>query len=268
MPLASPDIPARVTAAARDAAREAGQLALGWFREGADTAAAVNFKAGGSPVTEADLAVDAFLRDRLMAAAPDFGWLSEETADTRARLDHRTVWIVDPIDGTRAFARGGVDWTVVIGIVVDGRPVAGFVHVPVTGEMFEVAPGDVSRLNGRPIAASGREELSRAHVAGPAPVIDALAGGAHEVRRGPRLRSLALRLVRVADGTLDAGLASDRAHDWDIAAAHAILLGAGATLLGASGSQPRYNRTITHHEPLAAGSEPLARRLAGTMAAA
>jgi myo-inositol-1(or 4)-monophosphatase len=63
-------------------------------------------------------------------------------------------------------------------------------------------------------------------------------------------------------------MASDRAHDWDIAAAHAILLGSGATLIGASGSSPRYNRTITHHEPLAAGSETLARQLAGTLAAA
>lgn len=265
MPVASPAIPARVIDAAREAAREAGRMALQWFREGAQTAAAVNFKAGGSPVTEADLAVDRFLRERLLAAAPDFGWLSEETADSRARLDRRMVWVVDPIDGTRAFARGDVDWTVAIGIAVDGHPAAGFVHAPVSGEMYEATPGQVSQRDGRPIAASGRAALSEAHVAGPASVVDALAGGVHKVRRGASLRSLALRLVRVADGTYDAGIAGARAHDWDIAAAHAILLGAGGALIGASGVPPRYNRTVTHHEPLAAGSEPLARQLAGVL---
>lgn len=268
MPLAPPDIPARVLDAAREAAREAGRLALRWFREGAQTAAAVDFKAGGSPVTEADLAVDRYLREHLMSAAPDFGWLSEETADSRDRLARRSIWVVDPIDGTRAFARGDVDWTVAIGIAVDGHPAAGFVHAPVTGEFYEATPGRPAQRDGRPISATGRTGLDAAHVAGPAATIDALAGGAHKVRRGASLRSLALRLVRVADGTYDAGIAGARAHDWDIAAAHAILLGAGATLLGASGTPPRYNRTVTHHEPLAAGSEPLARQLAGVLAVA
>ncbi len=264
---AADDIPPRVIAAARDAARDAGRIALGWFREGRQTAASVSYKAGGSPVTEADLEVDAFLRDRLMAAAPDFGWLSEESADGPGRLERHAVWVVDPIDGTRAFARGDADWTVAIGIAVGGAPAAGFVYAPVTDEMFEAEPGDVARLNGRPILASGRETLADAHVAGPGPLIDALAEGREPIRRGPRLRSLALRLVRVADGTLDACIAGDRANDWDIAAPHAILLGAGATLLGASGHEPRYNRPATLHEPLAAGNERLARRLAETLAA-
>ncbi|MHB2167012.1 3'(2'),5'-bisphosphate nucleotidase CysQ [Alsobacter sp. R-9] len=262
MPTVSDDLSARVLDATRDAVRDAGRLALGWYRPGSQTAATVEYKAGGSPVTEADLAVDSFLRDRLRAIAPGFGWLSEETVDNDNRLGQRIIWVVDPIDGTRAFARGDQDWTVCVGIVVDGQPAAGFVYAPVTGEMFEAEPGDVARRNGRPILASGREMLRDANVAGPGRFLDMLATGEEPVRRGARLRSLALRLVRVADGTFDAGLADERANDWDIAAAHAILLGAGATLIGASGRVPAYNRRSTRHEPLVAGGETLARRLA------
>ena len=78
-------------------------LALGFFRHGAATSARIETKAGGSPVTEADLAVDALLKARLGEAFPEAGWLSEESADDPDRLSRRTLLIVDPIDGTRAF---------------------------------------------------------------------------------------------------------------------------------------------------------------------
>ena len=256
----------QVLATARDAAREAGRLALRWFRPGQGTAAEVSYKHGGSPVTEADLAVDTFLKNRLGAAAPAYGWLSEETLDDQTRLTRPMAWVVDPIDGTRAFARGDADWTVAIGIVADGVPVAGFVFAPVSDEMFEMSPGDVSRRNGEPISPTGRDTLADAFVAGPRPLLDQLGAGPVPFRQAPRIHSLAFRMVRVADGTVDAGLAGEKAHDWDLAAAHAILTGAGATLVGASGQVPTYNRHTTMHEPLAAGGERLARDLAARLA--
>src|SRR5689334_5304320 len=131
MPDQTPEIPASVFEAARESTLEAGRLALSYFRAGQSTTAAVNFKHGGSPVTAADLAVDELLKQRLGRVAPEFGWLSEETTDTRARLQRRLVWVVDPIDGTRAFARGDVDWTIAVGLVFDGIPIAGFVYAPV-----------------------------------------------------------------------------------------------------------------------------------------
>ncbi|WP_293867079.1 inositol monophosphatase family protein [uncultured Alsobacter sp.] len=257
----------KVLAAARDAAREAGALALRWFRPGQGTAAEVSYKNGGSPVTEADLAVDTFLKNRLGTAAPAFGWLSEETLDDSTRLTRPMVWVVDPIDGTRAFARGDTDWTVAIGIVSDGVPVAGFVYAPVSDEMFEATPGDVSRRNGAPLAPTHRDTLADAFVAGPRPLLDRLGAGPVTFRQAPLIRSLALRMVRVADGTVDAGLAGEKAHDWDLAAAHAILAGAGTTLVGASGREPTYNRPTTQHESLAAGGALLARDLAAWLAA-
>jgi myo-inositol-1(or 4)-monophosphatase len=117
-----------------DAAREAGAIALTYFRPGERTSARIDYKAGGSPVTEADFAVDAFLRARLGAAFPGAGWLSEETEDDPRRLACSNILIVDPIDGTRGFLAGDPRWAVSIALVVAGRPVAGVVHAPALAE--------------------------------------------------------------------------------------------------------------------------------------
>ena len=116
--------------AVREAAREAGRIACSYFRRGGKTTARVWSKHGGSPVTEADVAVDSFLKVRLIEALPDAAWLSEETTDDPARLGAPRLWIVDPIDGTRAFLSGHPDWSIAIALLVDGEPVLGIVHAP------------------------------------------------------------------------------------------------------------------------------------------
>jgi len=132
-----------------DAAVAAGELALRFFRPGAETSADVQHKAGGSPVTEADLLVDGFLREHLGQLLPEAGWLSEETADSHARLDRRRVLIVDPIDGTRGYAAGDARWAVSIALVEDGRPIAGVVHAPAMGETFTAERGGGAFLTRR-----------------------------------------------------------------------------------------------------------------------
>jgi myo-inositol-1(or 4)-monophosphatase len=258
-------IPAALLAAARDSVAEAGRMALAHFRPGARTSADVRFKEGGSPVTDADLAVDRFLRDALTALAPDFGWLSEETADSPARLGRRRVWVVDPIDGTRAFARGDPDWTVAVGLVEDGRPVAGFVFAPAMEEFFEALPGAGALMNGRPILVTARETVAGAVLAGPRPALEAVAASHGAVEMVPKIHSLAYRIVRVAQGALDGGLAGGASNDWDLAAAHAVLAGAGGHLVGRSGEPPRYNRPSTVHEPLAAAGPGLVGQLAAAL---
>ena len=79
-------------------------------------------KGGTSPVSEADYAVDNILRETLLAARPDYGWLSEETADSAARLAARRTFVVDPIDGTRGFLEGQSRWCVCVAVVEDGPP--------------------------------------------------------------------------------------------------------------------------------------------------
>jgi myo-inositol-1(or 4)-monophosphatase len=235
-----------------DAAREAGDVALAWFRPGERTSASVADKEGGSPVTEADHAVDAFLKARLGALLPEAGWLSEETADTDERLARRRVFIVDPIDGTRAFMHGDTRWGVSIALVEAGEPVLGVLHMPARGDIYAAARGGGARRNDAPIRVSSRANLDDALVAGPRSTLDAMARDGLRIRVEPRIPSLAYRLARVAEGSLDVGVASTNACDWDIAAADLILHEAGGRLTDIQGSRPRYNRRSTRHGLLGA----------------
>ena len=235
-----------------EVARDAGDIAMRFFRSGAATTARIWAKTGGSPVTEADVAVDTFLKIRLSALVPQAAWLSEETADEPRRLGRDLVWIVDPIDGTRAFLAGSHDWSIAIALLSDGIPVLGIVHVPAHDCLYDGVAGAGARKDGVPIAVSSVQDISTAGVAGPAPFVDRLARGREGVRRLPRIPSLALRIVRVAEGAVDLGLISSDARDWDIAAADVVLREAGGELFDFRGDPPLYNQPDPVHGELAA----------------
>ena len=246
------DLPSHVVPHMREIAHEAGEIALRYFRSGLNTTARIWNKAGGSPVTEADVAVDTFLKIRLSRELPRAGWLSEETADDARRLGRDLVWIVDPIDGTRAFVSGSHDWSVAIALLAAGRPVAGLVYAPAHGACYEAEVGRGARRDGEPIRVSSRNSLSGIAIAGPAPFLDRLEGRIEPLRRPPRIPSLALRISRVAEGAVDAGLVSSDARDWDIAAADLILVEAGGLLTGLDSVPPRYNQPDPVHGELVA----------------
>lgn len=240
---------------------EAGQLALELFRPGAKTAARTWSKAGGSPVTEADIGVDTFLHVRLSALLPDAAWLSEETVDDALRLSRRFVWVVDPIDGTRAFMSGSADWAVCAALLDDGVPVLGVVHAPACAASYAAIRGGGATRNGAAIRASGVAQLAQASIAGPKPMLDALAR--HEAFiAADKIPSLALRLARIADGSIDAGLISPDARDWDLAAADLVLSEAGGQVTTAEGEALRYNRESPVHGMLVASGRALAAPLA------
>jgi myo-inositol-1(or 4)-monophosphatase len=242
--------PAALAELVRAAANEAGALALRWFRQGEPTSARIWTKGKTSPVTEADIEVDAFLRQRLASAGEGFGWLSEETADSPERLGRREVFVVDPIDGTRAFLAGDPRWCVSIALVSDGAPVVAVVHAPALALTYEALSGGAALLNGAPIEVSRAASLMGARIAGPRSMLEALVEAGSGIAPEPKVPSLAHRLCRVADGSLAAALASGGAHDWDIAAAHLILERAGGRLCGLDGSAPSYNRPTTLQERL------------------
>ncbi len=242
-----------------DAARRAGELALRDFRWGGRTSAQVHTKYGGSPVTTADLAVDRYLRERLGAAFPGDGWLSEETADDLSRLEMASLLVVDPIDGTRAFLTGDPRWAVSIAYIHDGRPIAGVIHAPALGQTYLAAVGCGARRDDAPIHASRRPALGGALVGGPRSMVGALAKAASvELAAAPRIPSLALRMAQVADGGLDVGLASTSASDWDVAGADVILSEAGALLTDVRGQILHYNRQSMRHGVLLACGADLA----------
>jgi myo-inositol-1(or 4)-monophosphatase len=230
------------------AVREAGALAHKAF----GTRVRTWVKEHDSPVSEVDIAVDRLLRERLAAIAPEAGWLSEESVDDPARLDASRVWVVDPIDGTRSFINGRPDWTISAALVEARRPVVAALYAPVSGEFFRAAAGTGATCNGAPIAASPGSALAGARMAGPKSLLDHLATMAPAFTIPPRIHSLALRLARVADGTLDAAFASSTSHDWDLAAADLLVHEAGGALTTLGGTTLAYNGASTVHDTLVA----------------
>jgi myo-inositol-1(or 4)-monophosphatase len=239
-----------------DTCLEAGEIASALFRPGAMTAARTWSKSGGSPVTEADIGVDTFLRIRLSDLLPEAAWLSEETVDDAVRLSSRFVWVVDPIDGTRAFMNGSPDWAVCVALLDQGVPILGVVHAPACAATYTALSGGGAQRNGAQIVTSTPASFATARIAGPKSMLDALARLEH-FEPAEKIPSLALRLARIADGTIDAGLVSPNARDWDIAAADLILTEAGGRLSGGEGEPVLYNRETPVHGMLVASGESL-----------
>lgn len=244
-----------------EAAEEAGRIALSFFRKDPD----VWMKGGTSPVSEADIAVDTFLRETLTAARPDYGWLSEETADTLERLSAHRTFVVDPIDGTRAFVDGRDVWCVSIAVVEDGRPLSGVLDCPARSEVYAAALGAGARKNGNAI--SVRVPPEEVAVAGPAPLTDAMRAHYPGLqKRYPYVPSLAYRIAMLAEGTIDGTFVKPHSHDWDLAAADLILMEAGGRILDPRGAELHYAGADPAHGALAAGSGALLDAMVETIA--
>ena len=207
-----------------------------------------------SPVTEGDIAVNDLLHARLSNLVPGAGWLSEETVDLPDG-SLPLAWVVDPIDGTRAYISGRADWTISVALVENERPVLAALFAPVTDEMFLAAQGGGAVLNSAAIAASRGGTLERAKLAGPKRYLEKLASLDPSILAQPRVHSLALRLARVAHGDLDAACVSPGSHDWDLAAADLLVHEAGGLFTDFAGHPLRYRAPHGAHGALiAAGS--------------
>ena len=222
-----------------DAAREAGAVALGHFGREPE---AWEKPGGAGPVSAADLAVDAFLRDRLTAARPGYGWLSEESPDDTARLGCARVFVVDPIDGTRAFLARKPGWCVALAVVEAGQVTAATAFLPVTDELYAARLGGGATHNGTAISASARAEPVGASVLAGASQFESRhwPGGAPMMARAFR-PSLVHRLCLVAAGQVDATLTFRPSWEWDIAAGALIAAEAGAVVSDGHGAVPRFN---------------------------
>lgn len=223
----------------RGAAVAAGEIAMRHFRSDLKSWD----KAGGlGPVSEADLEVDAMLTATLRAARPDHGWLSEETEDDLVRLSHDRVFIVDPIDGTRAFIAGETGFSHALALSVDGVIRAGVVHLPARGETYWAAEGCGAWKDGVRIAPSRCADADAARLLASRPHLGAehWPGGAPAGK--PHLRSsLAWRLCLVAAGDFDGMLTLRPAWEWDVAAGDLIVREAGADVTDKDGARAVYN---------------------------
>lgn len=222
----------------------AGMLAKRYFETGAKSWV----KDKGEPVTEADIAVDATVREALARARPDDGLLSEETADSATRLEKPRVWLVDPIDGTRAFIKGKPHFAVSIALVEDGRPVLGAVFNPVLDELFAAEEGRGATLNGTPLAVSGHATVEGCRMLGARDMFEHPAWP----ERWPTMTienrdSIAYRMALVASGAFDGALALSKKREWDLAAADLLVREAGGLVTTHLGDTLTYNGATPLH---------------------
>lgn len=219
--------------------RQAGALAMGYFRR----PIARDLKSDGSDVSEADLAVDRFLKETLGGVRPAYGWLSEESEDDPIRLQAERVWIVDPIDGTKAFLKGADQWAVSAALAERGNVVLAAVYNPASGEFFSARKGFGASLNGRPIRASGADRLEGARLAGseglfrksiweqPWPPMDVA-----------WVYSIAYRICLAAMGRFDGAVSMTTVNEWDVAAAVLVMREAAGAITLATGEPMTFNR--------------------------
>jgi len=200
------------------------------------------YKAGLDPVTEADRAVDAVLRQNLLRDGE--GWLSEETADNPSRLDKRCVWIVDPLDGTREFVQGIPEFCVSIGYVEDGRPVAGGICNPATNETIIGAVDCGVQYNGKAARPSQRTALKGSLILASRSEVkrgewQQFQSGEYQIRP---MGSVAYKLGLVSAGLADITFTLTPKNEWDVAAGAALVASSGGFVSTLESTALRCNR--------------------------
>ncbi len=243
-------------ALAVEVAREAGALSLQWLEKGARSWD----KSPGNPVTEADMAVNDLISGRLRTARPDYGWLSEETKDNPADRMQDRVWVIDPIDGTRAFMRGEPAFCISIARLERSRPVVGTLFNPLTNELLAATAGGGATLNGEPIQAMPTCSLDGCRMILRPEIQERLRKRPEwpvtQVLK-PMPSSIAYRLALIAAGRWDAAIVLQNTNDWDIAAAALIVAEAGGIATDGDGRPFTFNQAVTSHPGVVAAGARL-----------
>ncbi len=227
-----------------DAIRIAGRVARSFTGK---TARRWDKPGGAGPVTEADLAVDKALSTTLRTARPDYGWLSEETEDTADRLSADTVFVVDPIDGTRSFVEGARTWAISVAVAHHGCVTAAAIYLPMRDFLYTAALGKGAWLNSSPMTVSAQNTLRQSQLLAARPILQPSIwkGGMPAFERHYR-PSLAYRLSLVAQGRFDGMLTLRPTWEWDIAAGALIVTEAGGTVSDRNGAPLVFNNAKPH----------------------
>lgn len=220
------------------AARDAGAVAMRFWKANPQ----VWEKPGLGPVTEADLAVNDLLADRLRGARPGYGWLSEETPDDMTRLHYERLFILDPIDGTRSYIAGEKHFAISIALAEKGRVIAGAIYLPALNRLYTAEDNGPALCNGQPISCSSRTSLAGANLLMSKGFLepDHWRTPPTDLKRSFR-SSIAYRLCLIAEGSFDGMISTRDAWEWDIAAGSLIAARAGATVTDRRGNPLQFN---------------------------
>ncbi len=232
---------------ATNAALKAGDILLNYYKNAYD----IHDKGYHNPVTTADHEADAFLKNFLLEATPEFGWLSEETVDSPERLDKEFVWIVDPLDGTKEFIEGVPHFVTSIGLVQNGTPILGVLYNPVTKELIRTDENGLVWYQEQKAILCQETMLINV----------GCLNSRSETRRGLwkpwaiefkeliPIGSVAYKIGLVAAGMQDFFVTLRPKNEWDVCAGHALLLALGGNMKTVTGEEITYNQRDTIISP-------------------
>lgn len=234
---------------AKDAAKKAGALIMSYFNKPLE----IIEKSHNNPVTEADFKSDELLNKLLLGARPDYAWLSEESIDDGSRFEKSKIWMIDPIDGTRAFIKGLPHFSISIGLVENGEVVLGVIYNPATQEMFYASKNNGAFKNDVQIFASQTKDLLGAKMLGDAHMFQSKSWPKPWPQMDINQRnSIAYRMALVASGEFDCAIATAPKHYWDVAAGTIIIQEAKGKVTDHKGRDFHFDQTNSLERSLAA----------------
>ena len=226
-----------------DAAKEAGSIIMKYYKSKYE----IRDKSYHNPVTTADHAADTYLKSKLTKDYPEYGWLSEETVDTKSRLDKDRTWVVDPLDGTKEFIEGVNHFVVSVALVEKGKPIVGVLYNPATDELFNAAKGDGAFLNGERLSCSTKTDFKKMVILNSRSetrnrLWEPYASDFQEQRP---IGSVAYKLGLTSAAKADIFASLRPKNEWDICAGHCILREAGGEMVNLEGKPITYNNPKT-----------------------
>ena len=222
-----------------ESVKEVGELILNYFHGDYD----VEEKSKDNPVTSADLAADAELRKRFARRFPKDGWLSEETVDSRERLDRKRVWVVDPLDGTKEFVKGFPEFAISIALVEGREPRIAAVYNPARKDLFTAEKGGGAFRNGSTMKISSRRSLEGCRIlASRSEYSQQTLAPLEEWAHIEAVGSIAFRLALLAAGDADVAISLRPKNEWDICAGGLLVMEAGGKITDLKGAGFSFNQ--------------------------